>query len=365
MQRAPLIACAKEKALLSTPALHISLAEPRELAAAMYQDDHEDLWLACVKGDVERVRCLLDKSTEKINTRFSWSRFDGGAPLHIAVECNRTGTSALARRAAIVRLLLERGADVNMGNRRGHTPLQLACACSSLEEFEVVPLLLEYGADPNYCSSDIYTDRGEPPLQKACKFNNKIPAVAEVLLDRGADITKGIAWTPLSVAIRGENLAVARVLLARGAPVDDPPGHYSECGTPLYLACENLRVNATRLLLAHGAAWDRPYLLKEKGGFRPQPLPSPLTCVRRATSRQETMYMNGRTVNFLEQKSKINRLFDDFLAHYWRLRVAPRLFGRRENHASGPQRMVLGDAYLPTKIGAFVVGDGILVKKKN
>ena len=327
----------------------------------MYQDDHRDLCLACEKGDLETVRRLLDKSTEKINTIYRW-RFDG-APLHIAVESPTYRTTALAHRAAIVRLLLERGADANTRNYRGHTPLQLACACSNLEEFKVVPLLLEYGADPNYGSSN--TDRGEPPLQKACKSYNKIPAVAEVLLDRGADITKGVAWTPLCEAIRGDNLAVARVLLARGAPVDDPPGHYSECGTPLYLACENLRVNATRLLLAHGAAWDRPYLLKEKGGFRPQPLPSPLTCVRRATSRQETMYMNGRTVNFLEQKSKMNRLFDAFLAHYWTLRVALRLFGRRENHASGPQRVVLGDAYLPTKIGAFVVGDGILVKKKK
>ena len=329
----------------------------------MYQDDHNDLCLACERGDLEAVRRLLDKSTEKINTIYHWSCFGGGAPLHIAVESPRYKMTALAHRAAIVLLLLERGADADTHNSRGHTPLQLACACSNLEEFKVVPLLLEYGADPNYGSSD--TDRGEPPLQKACKFNNKIPAVAEVLLDRGADITKGIAWTPLSEAIRGDNLAVARVLLARGAPVDDPPGHYSECGTALYLACENLRVNATRLLLAHGAAWDRPYLLKEKGGFRPQPLPSPLTCVRRATSRQETMYMNGRTVNFLEQKGKMNALFDEFLAHYWALRVALRLFGRRENHASGPQRVVLGDAYLPTKIGAFIVGDGILVKKKK
>ena len=70
-------------------------------------------------------------------------------------------------------------------------------------------------------------------------------------------------------------------------------------------------------------------------------------------------------VNFLEQKGKMNALFDDFLAHYWRLRQKLRLFGRRENHASGPQRVVLGDAFLPNKIGAFVVGDGILVKKKK
>ena len=63
--------------------------------------------------------------------------------------------------------------------------------------------------------------------------------------------------------------------------------------------------------------------------------------------------------------NQLNALFDDFLTHYWTLRVALRLFGRRENHASGPQRVVLGDAYLPTKIGNFVVGDGILVKKKK
>ena len=328
------------------------------------KDDLKDLCTACKQGDLESVRRLLDKSTEKINTIYHWSCFGGGAPLHIAVESKRSPQSRLpplAHRADIVRLLLQRGADVDMRNYRGHTPLQLACACSNLEDFEVVPLLLEYGADPD--PNNCY---GSRPLQVACASYNKIPAVAEVLLDRGADITRGF-WTPLFEAIRGDNLAVARVLLARGAPVDDPPGNYAESGTPLYHACKYLRANATRLLLAHGAAWDRPCFLEEKDGSGPrQPLPSPLTYIRRDAGLVTYDGPCAAAAASLHHKalSKMNDLFDDFLTHYWTLRVALRLFQRRENHASGPQRLVLGDAYLPNKIGAFVVGDGILVKKK-
>jgi hypothetical protein len=58
----------------------------------------------------------------------------------------------------------------------------------------------------------------------------------------------------------------------------------------------------------------------------------------------------------------LNALFDDFLTHYWTLRVQLRLFGRRANHPVGPQRLVLGDAYLPNKTGAFTVGDSIIVR---
>ena len=47
------------------------------------------------------------------------------------------------------------------------------------------------------------------------------------------------------------------------------------------------------------------------------------------------MYMNGRTVNFLEQKGKMNRLFDDFLARYWALRVALRGDPRRSEALRG------------------------------
>ena len=60
----------------------------------------------------------------------------------------------------------------------------------------------------------------------------------------------------------------------------------------------------------------------------------------------------------------MNALFDAFLTHYWTLRVRLRLFGRRASHRPGPQRLVLGDAYLPNHIGSFVVGDGVIVKKK-
>ena len=80
----------------------------------------------------------------------------------------------------IVKLLLEKGADVN--NQDGHygNALQLAIKC---DHEEIVKLLLEKGADVN-ARSETGT-----AIETAALFNNK--KVIEVLLERGVDVNAG------------------------------------------------------------------------------------------------------------------------------------------------------------------------------
>ena len=117
------------------------------------------------------------------------------------------------------------------------------------------------------------------------------------------------------------------------------------------------------MLLAHGADFDLRQRIPIGLGFRGETRwDTPLSYVRGMRHQMAA----AEYWHYREHAARLNAIFDEFLPHYWTLRVQLRVFCRRANHpARGPQRLVLGDAYLPTKIGAFVVGDGILVKKKK
>lgn len=76
---------------------------------------------------------------------------------------------------AVVRLLLEHGANPNVGDgSRGDTPLHVACFDGARE---AVSLLLDSGADIN-----VQNDHGYTPLHCA-----RTPEMTELLLSRGAD----------------------------------------------------------------------------------------------------------------------------------------------------------------------------------
>src|SRR6516162_5237022 len=124
------------------------------------------------------------------------------------------------------RLLAERPelASVRMIGRRGReggwrTPLHAATDWPGY--FPAAPataaLLLEAGADPN---GDSGGDRPETPLHWAASTDDL--DVAIVLIDGGADLDTpgGSIGSPLDNAIGYGCWHVARLLVARGAPVD-------------------------------------------------------------------------------------------------------------------------------------------------
>lgn len=129
--------------------------------------------LACRIGDAERVCAFLDADPTLLYTRTpTWDDHGEGATLlHIA---------ALRNRIEVVKLLIERGADVNAkGGWWVVTPLHWA---ADNGHTEMVWLLLEQGADVNARTEE----HGYTPLHWAA--NNGHRATVELLIAAGADV---------------------------------------------------------------------------------------------------------------------------------------------------------------------------------
>ena len=110
--------------------------------------------------------------------------------------------AALYGSPALVKQLLEAGADPNVRNNAGATALTWA-----VDDVEKVRLLVDAGADVNAIS-----DFGRTPLMLASARAGSAPTV-KLLLERGAEATSAA----LTAAAGRANLEVVRMLLAAGA----------------------------------------------------------------------------------------------------------------------------------------------------
>jgi ankyrin repeat protein len=142
-----------------------------------------------------------------------------------------------------VKLLLEKGADVNGADGKGKTPLYWA---SQNGHVDIVKLLLEKGADVN-ATADLY---GETPLYWASQ--NGHVDIIKLLLEKGADVNgaDGKGKTPLYWASQNGHVDIIKLLLEKGADVN---GADAIGTTPLYWASERGHVDIVKLLLEKGA----------------------------------------------------------------------------------------------------------------
>lgn len=137
----------------------------------------------------------------------------------------------------VVRLLLERGADINLG--KNETPLETAC-CSG--RADLVAFLLDRGADVEKAGGF------KRLLEQAVAHSHGFMSVVELLLSRGADVNIGEFHTPLEVAAWGPSAYACTVLLDRGADVDG-----GREMTPLEAAVSHWRSGVVNVLLDRGA----------------------------------------------------------------------------------------------------------------
>lgn len=151
-----------------------------ELLEAVYRGDEArvdellaggrelNVFEASALGRVERLEQLLDADPALVS---AWAD-DGFTPLHLA---------AFFRHPEAARLLVERGAQVDVVARNEElqvTPLQSAAASSGEE---TAALLLERGADPNV------QQRGGFTALHAAAQNGDLP-LAALLVVHGADL---------------------------------------------------------------------------------------------------------------------------------------------------------------------------------
>jgi len=154
-------------------------------------------------------------------------------------------------RLARVKFYLLMGADIHGRYAFARTPLHCVAARAHAREehLKIAEYLLEQGANPNLQDSD-----GMTPLHWAIRASN--PQVARLLLSRGADpnIQNKGDDTPFAMALRLKQYGLFEVFLAHGAspnPVANRLPGYALSRAPLALAVENETIVST--LLAKGA----------------------------------------------------------------------------------------------------------------
>lgn len=184
----------------------------------------EDLQFAIIDQNSKLVAKLLTNGADPDS---HWQQRHGSLnALSIASTLGNTG---------IVKEFIEAGADVNIaGPNDGSTPLFYA-------EGPTVALLLAAGADPNVKNKYGYT-----PL-----FGVRDPAKAKALLDAGADI-KAINKDGLS-PIPGANLEVLDVLLAAKPDLTKLEGQHTGLGLASIENSNDLSVKRIEKLIAAGA----------------------------------------------------------------------------------------------------------------
>lgn len=161
-----------------------------------------------------------------------------------------------------VTLFLEAGMSANLSAADG-TPLTIAASRAHLE---LVKLLVEKGADVNQPDKDKLA-----PLMAAvvgdAKEADKVK-VTKYLIEKGANLkvqytAKGVVFTPLIYAVNAEELEMVKMLLDKKVDINEPEAKTGI--TPLIFAVTHKNVPITKELLARGADVNK----KSKEGATP------------------------------------------------------------------------------------------------
>ena len=162
------------------------------------------------------------------------SLIDGASRLHRAA-----GTQTRHQ----IHELLERGADPNVRNFRGETPLHRAAIRNP--DLDVSRTLIGAGADVN-----AQDEKGATPLHSAA--HNPSTGRADLLIEAGADVgaRDNSGATPLHHAAESGHEAMIVRLVEAGS---DPNARDQDGRTPLRIAVEKGWPEGTKTLLNHGA----------------------------------------------------------------------------------------------------------------
>ena len=239
------------------------------------------------KGQEAKVKALLQEQPRLVDARNERGR----GPLHVAVKEGKTGIvrlllrkgagvniedaigstplhkAAFYGRAAALKALLEAGAEPNVKDSGGRTPLHHAVSRGARE---LTQELLKHGASVNVADQD-----GESPLRIAAfrRFNEIVELLRrngarpdvfsaaatddlkglKALLENDPDLVEArtsFADTPLHYAAAGGGRKATGYLLEKGL---SPNAEDGQGRTPLHLAAWFGHVHIVEALLSHGA----------------------------------------------------------------------------------------------------------------
>jgi len=149
-----------------------------------------------------------------INVNVQGEDADGDTPLIIAIDgaIYQSTKDQRALYLEIIKALLQKGANPDIQNKIGETPLIDAVRKN---DPEIVQLLLDNGANPNRQDLARWT-----ALHWAVYTDN--PKIVQILLDNGANLNMedNGRETALILAVRNNNIEIVEILLNHGADED-------------------------------------------------------------------------------------------------------------------------------------------------
>jgi ankyrin len=193
-----------------------------------WEDAPRPLHMAAKFGEVADVEAILKRDARAINSLDEM----GDTPLNCAV---------VRENQEIAEFLLAHGADPNIPNRNGLTPLEQASSRGKETALALAKLLLAHGAQTNPTNA---TESTIPTLEWAVSTDN--PELVNLLLEHGAYVkaadTSGD--TPLHTAVSRGDIEIAEALIKHGADVNAT----NKSGkTPLKLAKDSKIAKLLRL----------------------------------------------------------------------------------------------------------------------
>ncbi|GEM_PF-2064727 len=216
-----------------------------------------DIFTAATRNDVARIEKLLQDQPDLVKSRcggetpLGWAAglgneqaavvlFDSGAEINVhdeTMENSPLQLAAWAGRTSIVKLLLDRNANIEIGAGKDPygTPLHMA-AC--VGDVEVAQILLARGANINAVNN-----LSKTPLAFAADRNKM--AMAHFLIEHHADFRGALH----NAASEG-HAEMVRLLIDAGANVDE---QYAGAGSALNTAAERGDLEMVKLLLERDA----------------------------------------------------------------------------------------------------------------
>lgn len=218
--------------LLSPLLNHLAAGHPK-----FNSDSSGVLIWAVMHGNAGLAKLALEKGCKSAIQSHGPIKYTA---LHLAAMAEHGGE-------AIIRLLLDNGADTDAVNLYNRTPLHCAAMCG---RDRAAKLLLDSGADPNSLENVIFYGR-VTPLYWAAKRGHY--NTFKVLLDNDAEIYSGVDSNRQHIvhwAARHKDPAILHLLLENGADFS-ARNHNGE--TALHCAAEANQETAVRMLLDNGA----------------------------------------------------------------------------------------------------------------
>jgi len=180
-------------------------------------------------GDLETMKKVLDSHPELVNAGTDLPRHERPSD---ALTMRLIHLAIAEGKVEVVRLLIERGADLSARNDEGRTPLH---DCFELNHDDFAKILLDAGAELDVCAAAAYGMHHQ--LQQIL---SRDPANAN-------DLSTGNS--PLGWAAYGHQPESATILFQHGAVADRPPYDSYAWGPATGVSS----IDVTRVLLEHDA----------------------------------------------------------------------------------------------------------------